>query len=153
VDPVACAAFQAGATESRIGKPGVIVTGRVIFSGEGRYRARGLAYTGQEFSMGQAVVIAAGRLRIVVSGSGTLGSDPAFYECVGLQPAQALAVQAKSMMGWRAGYQVPAERGLIFDGPGFASLHFARMPFTGERRELFPVNEAPSHPISSWQSN
>ncbi|MDB6170260.1 MAG: hypothetical protein JWM88_3124 [Verrucomicrobia bacterium] len=153
VDARACRAFQAGARGGRVGEGQVEITGDVIFSGEGNYRARGRAYTGLAFSMGQTVVLAAGRLRIVVSSAGTLGADPAFYECLRLEPIRALAVQVKSLMGWQAGYSAPAEWGLIFDGPGSASLDFARLPFTGERRDLFPMNPAPKAPVSRWQSS
>jgi microcystin degradation protein MlrC len=125
----------------------------LVFSGEGRYRARGRAYTGQEFSMGAAAVLSAGRLRIVLSSRGALGADPAFYECLGLDPEGALAVLVKSQMGWRAGYGAPAERGLVFDGPGGTSLDFSRLPYTGSRRDLFPLSASPPNPVSLWQSN
>ncbi len=151
VDPRAVAALRSGGS-ARVGVQSVPISGRVVFSGEGRYRARGAAYTGQEFSMGDAMVIAAGRLRIVVSAAGALCADPAFYEGVGLEPERAWAVQVKSLMGWRAGYGADAGRGLVFDGPGCASLDFARLPFTGERRELYPVNPSPAQPLSLWQS-
>jgi microcystin degradation protein MlrC len=153
VDAAACAAFQSGEPTCWLGEPRLEISGQVIFSGEGRYRARGRAYTGQAFSMGQTVVVSAGRLRIVVSSAGALGADPAFYECLGLEPDRALAVQVKSLMGWRAGYAAPAEWGLVFDGPGSASLNFSRLPFTGVRRDLFPVNDSPAHPFYLWQSN
>jgi len=153
VDESACRAFRQGAFSAPVGEPRFEIAGRVVFTGEGRYRARGQAYAGQEFSMGDAVVLKAGRLRIVVSGAGALCADPAFYESVDLVPEQALAVQVKSLMGWRAGYGAPAERGLVFDGPGSASLDFARLPFTGARRELFPVTTSPANPITLWQSS
>ncbi len=151
VDATAVAALRTGA-EARVGVQQFPLSGRVIYSGEGRYRARGQAYTGQEFSMGEAVVVSAGRLRIVVSTAGALCADPAFYEGVGLEPDRAWAVQVKSLMGWRAGYGAEAGRGLVFDGPGCASLDFARLPFTAERRELFPLNPLPAQPVSLWQS-
>jgi microcystin degradation protein MlrC len=103
--------------------------------------------------MGRAVVLAAGQLRIVVSSRGTLGADPAFFECLGLAPEAALGVQVKSLMGWRAGYDAAPERGLVFDGPGATSLNFSRLPFTGARRELFPLTQSPLVPVSLWQSS
>ncbi len=136
----------------RLGASQFSVEAEIIFSGESRFRPRGLAYTGQEFSCGRAIVLAAGQLRIVVTEQGCLCADPAFYECLGLPPAQALAVQVKSHMGWQAGYEVGPERGLRFDGPGCTTLNFARLPFSGERRELFPFNPSPQNPISTWQS-
>jgi len=138
----------------RLGRPPVEWTAEVIFAGEGRYRARGGAYTGQEFSMGRTVVLCGGQLRVVVSSEPVLGADPAFYECVGLVPDQALAVQVKSFMGWRAGFNAGGERGLIFDGPGCSSLLFSGLPFGIEQRaRLFPLNENPPNPVTLWQSN
>jgi microcystin degradation protein MlrC len=128
------------------------VSAEVIFKGEGRFFARGGTYTGQEFSMGRVVVLAAGQIRIVVSTRGALAADPAFYESVGLEPNTALAVHVKSPMGWRAGYSASEEQGLIFDGPGVASLNFLRVPFTGVGRNLFPVANPPAAAITVWQT-
>lgn len=152
VDPAAVAAARDGATTFRLGSHGFPVQVDVIFTGECRYRARGQAYTGQEFSSGASAVLRRGRLSIAVTSQGALCADPAFYECLGLSPATALAVQVKSLLGWQAGYGVEAARGLPFDGPGSTSLHFARLPFTGERRELFPFCDTPPTPLTLWQS-
>lgn len=152
VDPAAVASATDGATQLRLGASEFSVNGAITFTGECRFRSRGLAYTGQEFSCGRAIVLAAGKLRIVVTEQGCLCADPAFYECLGLIPATALAVQVKSHMGWQAGYEVGPERGLRFDGPGCTTLNFARLPYTGARRELFPFNPSPENPISTWQS-
>lgn len=153
VDAAACEDAVAGAHTLHFETPACSFTGDLIFAGEGRYRARGAAYTGQEFSMGRTVVLRAGMLHLVVSSQGALGADPAFYECVGLAPDRALAVQVKSLMGWRAGYGATAEQGLAFDGPGTTSLNFPALGFTGERRELFPLQASPSHPVTLWPSN
>lgn len=152
VDADACAAAAKGARTFRVGVQSFAVEADVIFSGEGRYRARGRAYTGQEFSMGQAAVLRVGQMRIVVSSRGALGADPAFFECVGLRPDTAHAVHVKSLMGWRAGYEASEAQGLIFDGPGTTTLDFARLAFTGKRRELFPISDSPASPVSLWQT-
>ncbi len=152
VDPTGVAAAKAGAREFRLGQQAFPLDAEVIFTGECRYRARGRSYTGQEFTSGAAAVLSAGQLRIVVTEHGSLCADPAFYECLGLQPTKALAVQVKSLMGWQASYDMGSERGLRFDGPGCTSLNFVRLPFTGTRRELFPLNVSPPNPFSIWQS-
>lgn len=149
VDP---AAARSNDDAVALGSQRFPVTGQSGFRGECRFRARGGAYTGQEFSCGPTRVITAGKLRIVITSTGSLCADPAFYECIGLQPATALAVQVKSLMGWQSGYGAAPERGLRFDGPGLTSLNFARLPFTGARRELHPLNLEPTSPITLWQS-
>ena len=152
VDPEAAKAAALGARDFVLGSQRFPVRAEVIFTGEGIYRPRGKSYTGIEFSMGQAAVLAAGKLRIVVCSRGSLCADPAFYECLGLDPERALAVQVKSMMGWRAGYGAEASRGLVFDGAGSTSLDFQRLPFTGQRRELYPIRKESPQPLILWQS-
>lgn len=134
------------------GKPEADYAGEVGFAGECRFRPRGRAYTGQWVSCGEARVVAAGNLRIVYTERGCLCSDPAFYEAVGLEPDQALAVHVKSLLGWQPGFGAKPDRGLYFDGPGMTSLNFARLSFTGARRELWPIHPSPPNPVSLWQS-
>ena len=152
VDPAAVAEGAAGRSEFEIGATKERVNGEITFAGECRFRLRGRAYRGQEVSCGQAVVLAAGQLRIVVTEQGCLCSDPAFFEAVGLDPTTALAVHVKSLLGWEPGYEVELEQGLYFDGPGYTSLDFERLSFTGARRQLYPISESPPHPVSLWQS-
>ncbi len=147
VDPEAVTNENAGPSRLQLGASRFTVDGEITFHGECRFRPRGRAYTGQEFSCGRTMVIETGRLRIVVTEQGCLCADPAFYECLGLAPDTALAVQVKSHMGWQAGYEVGPERGLRFDGPGCTSLNFARLPYTGQRRALFPFNDNPPTPV------
>lgn len=152
VDPIAVAAAQNGETTLQLGQQNFPIFSSQEFTGECRFTPRGQAYQGQEFSCGQAVVLRAGSLRIVVTEQGCLCADPAFYECLRLDPSKALAVLVKSHMGWQAGYEVGPERGLRFDGPGCTSVNFARLPFTGSRRDLFPLSASPPNPIELWQS-
>ena len=151
VDPTTVEAARQGATSFSTGNPAVDWDGQVVWTGEGNYQARGKAYTGQAFSMGEAAVIESGQIQLVACGYPALTPDPAFYECVGLLPDEALAVEAKSMTGWMAAYDADWDRGLLFDGPGICSLDFSTLPFTGERRGLFPLHPQPQNPIQIWQ--
>jgi microcystin degradation protein MlrC len=153
VDPDTVQAARDGATHFTTGDPAVEWEGRVLWTGEGNYRARGKAYTGQAFSMGEAAVIEAGQLQLVACSYPALTPDPAFYECVGLAPDDALAVLTKSIRGWMPAYDAGWERGLLFDGPGVCSMDFASIPFTGSARGLFPVTSEPEHPIEIWMAH
>ena len=152
VDPDTVTAAREGATRFTTGDPAIKWEGRVLWTGEGNYRARGKAYTGQAFSMGEAAVIEAGQLQLVACTYPAISPDPAFYECVGLHPDEALAVLAKSIAGWMAAYDADWDRGLLFDGPGVCSLDFASIPFTGSGRMLFPVTAEPERPVEIWRS-
>lgn len=153
VDPTTVEAACEGALRFRTGDPAVEWEGRVLFTGEGRYRARGKAYTGHTFSMGETAVIEAGQLQVVACRYPVLAPDHAFYECVGLEPDSALAVQAKSPAGWMAGYEAGPERGLLFDGPGATSLDFANLPYTKSGKDVFPVHPDPEKPFELWVLN
>jgi microcystin degradation protein MlrC len=152
VDPDTVQAARDGATHFTTGDPAVEWEGRVLWTGEGNYHTRGKAYTGQAFSMGEAAVIEAGQLQLVACCYPAITPDPAFYECVGLAPDDALAVLAKSIAGWMAAYDTGWERGLLFDGPGVCSMNFSSIPFTGSARGMFPVTREPEHPIEIWKS-
>ena len=152
VDPAAVRRAQTEETTFKLGQQEFEISAEVTSTGLCQFSPRGLAYQEQVFSCGEATVLSAGKLRIVITQEGCLCADPAFYECLGLSPSNALAVHVKSPTGWQAGYQVGAERGLKFDGPGCTSLNFARLPFTGPRRDLFPLNPEPPSPIKLWQS-
>ena len=153
VDPSTVAAARGGATRFTTGDPPVSWEGRVIWMGEGNYKARGGAYTGQALSMGEAAVIESGQIQLVACSYPALTPDPAFYECVGLQPDAALAVMAKNMTGWMAAFDAPWERGLLFDGPGACTLDFASIPFTGSGRGLWPVDPNPANPVAIWEAD
>ncbi len=151
VDPKTVAAACAGATRFATGEPTVEWEGRVLWTGQGNYKARGGAYTGQVFSMGKAAVIESGPIQLVACSYPALTPDPAFYECVGLQPDDALAVMAKSMTGWMAAFDAGWERGLLFDGPGVCTLDFANIPFKGSAKGVWPVDPQPQIPIEIWE--
>jgi len=153
VDADAVSQVAAGKSEVLLGSPPVVVDGSAEFFESCSFCPRGRAYRGQEVSCGRAATITAGCLRIVVTEAGCLTSDPAFYEALGLSPSTALAVHVKTLLGWQAGYEVALERGLYFDGPGLTSLDFAKLPFTGDRCDLFPINANPPQPIKLWQSS
>lgn len=152
VDPKTVAAARDGASHFTTGDPSVDWKGQVLWTGVGNYRARGGAYTGQSFSMGEAAVIKSGQIQLVACSYPALTPDPAFYECVGLKPDDALAVMGKSMTGWMAAFDAGWDRGMLFDGPGICTLDFANIPFTKGGRKLWPVDPSPENAIEVWQS-
>jgi microcystin degradation protein MlrC len=79
--------------------------------------------------------------------------DPAFYECVGLDPESALAVQVKSLTGWMSGYEGCADQGLYVDGPGATSLKFTALPFLPPNDRLYPLVDSDPPPVQIWISN
>ncbi len=153
VDPGTVDRAMAGETTFEVGDQEVSVQAARVRTAEGRYSPRGLSYRGIETSMNGAAVIEVGALRIVASREPTLGvTDPAFYECVGLDPDAALAVQAKSLSGWMSGYVDSTDQGLYVDGPGATSLDFAALSFRPPNDNLFPIVEPMEIPLRLWRA-
>jgi microcystin degradation protein MlrC len=151
IDPATVDRAAAGQTTFCVGEQGVAVEAQRVRLAEGRYVPRGRSYQGIENSMGGAAIIEIGQLRLVAAREPTLGViDPAFYECVGLAPDAALAVQVKSLSGWRAGYPESADQGLYVDGPGATSLDFAGLPFRPPNDRLYPLVDEPLPPLELW---
>lgn len=101
--------------------------------------------------MGKAAVIESGQIQLVACSYPALTPDPAFYECVGLRPDDALAVMGKTMTGWMAAFDADWNRGMLFDGPGVCTLDFATIPFKGSGQNLWPVDPKPKQPITIWE--
>ena len=150
VDLETIAAAARGEHTFHLGNERFLIEARVVYLGDMRYRARGKSYHGIEFSHGPAAVLEAGQLTIVVCSSGALCADPAFYECLGLKPTEALAVQVKSLMGWKTGYEVSWERGLLFDSGGITTLDFATLPFDSDLQHLYPLTHTTPQPVILW---
>lgn len=154
VDPETVDRAAAGQTSFRIGDQKVPVQASRVRTAEGRYTPRGHSYRGIETSMKGAAVIETGRLQIVAAREPTLGvMDPAFYECVGLDPESALAVQVKSLIGWMAGYEGSRDQGLYVDGPGTTSLNFKALDFRPPNDRIYPVVDSDSPPLQIWTTN
>ncbi len=151
VDSATVKAAREGATTFTTGQPSVEWNAEVIFTGNVNFRARGKSYTNHAFRMGDTAVLKNGKLRLVACSRPSMIQDPALYECVGLNPDDALAVLVKSHKGWMASYQAEESRGLHFDGPGCTSLNFSRYPYKNKNLELFPLNKNPETPIEIWR--
>lgn len=150
VDPEVVRAAENGESRFLIGEPGLSWEARVLSVKDGRFRARGKTYTGQQFSIGRTAVLESGPFQLVVCSQPTLVPDPAFYECMGLDPDGALAVLTKSHLGWIAGFETEGSRGLLFDGPGSTSLKIDRLPLQSAGRHCYPIDTGPSPPFSLW---
>jgi microcystin degradation protein MlrC len=154
VDPETVDRAEAGQTSFRIGDQKVPVQASRVRTAEGRYAPRGRSYRGIETSMRGAAVIETGKLQMVAAREPTLGvMDPAFYECVGLDPESALAVQVKSLTGWMSGYEGCANQGLYVDGPGATSLNFTALPFLPPNDRIYPLVDPDPPPLQIWTSD
>jgi microcystin degradation protein MlrC len=110
---------------------------------DGSFRMSGPAFTGLDFNMGRAAVLAAGQVHILVTERRVWTHDPALYRAMDLEPATAQIVVVKSPNLFRASYEPIASRILLVDGPGASTSNYARLPFRKIPRPLFPLDAMP----------
>lgn len=115
-------------------------TGTVRTISDGRFTHRGPGYRGVEFQRGRTVVLQIGPISLVVSEQPALQWDPEFYRSLGLEPADAQLVVAKSPTGFRAAYAPFAAEILIPDVRGIASPDLPSLPWSRIGRPIHPLD-------------
>ena len=134
VDPSTVAAARRGATHFTTGDPPGLLGRARDLDGRGELQDPRWSLHGPKPSRwGKPQSSSRGQIQLVACSYPALTPDPAFYECVGLQPDAALAVMAKNMTGWMAAFGAPWERGLLFDGPGACTPRLRLHPVHGKR--------------------
>lgn len=111
-------------------------------SGSFRYRhpfSRGLAG-----DLGACAVLGIGELRVVVHSLPVGLIDPTPYEGAGLEPASAEVIQAKSHVGYRAGFDPLTGRSVVAATPGPTTADLASLPWRRRGRPLWPFEEPPT---------
>jgi microcystin degradation protein MlrC len=152
VDPAAASAAAAAGVGSTLDlsvgagidprwTPPVRLHARVDWAGEGSFTFKGPSYTGSQARMGRTGVLAAGRLRVVVTEHAVPTIDPELYRSVGLEPREAQAVVVKSPNMFRAGYAPIAREMIVVDAPGASSPNLRSLPFRRLSHPLYPWDD------------
>jgi len=125
-------------------------TVRTLF--DGRFRFKGPGFNGVTFNMGKTAVWVAGGIHLVTMERGILQWDPELYRCVGLEPADARIVMAKSPAAFRAAYSELAHTIVNVDAPGVCSPNLRSFPWRRISRPIYPLDEfEPSHAFGSGE--
>lgn len=93
---------------------------------------------GYRASTGPAALVRAGGLAVVVHTRSLGVIDPAPYVALGLDPAAAHVLQAKSHVSYRAGFAPVTTRDVRADTGGPTAADLARLPYRRRPRPLFP---------------
>lgn len=142
------AVFTLGASLSDTFYGPVTFDARVRTLFDGSFRFKGPAFKGVEFHMGRTAVLVSGGLHLVVMEQPILQWDPELYRCVGLDPADAKIVVAKSPAAFRAGYEPFAAQILNIDCPGVCSPNLKSFPWKRASRPLFPLDDDASFVVT-----
>ena len=122
------------------GEP-LTITGRVCLLSDGTYRMKAGAATGMPMRMGLTAVLAIGSIRLAVRSQPSMEWDPAIYQTVGLDLAEAALLFVKSPSHFRAAFAPFAARLLVADTPGPTRANMREIPFVHVTRPLYPLDE------------
>lgn len=133
--------LQAGHAFSRsYGQP-CAITGVVMYAGEGCFPFGGSTQQSYNVDMGQAAVIAIGRLSLLLMEYPTATGNPNMYSSVGLEPLEADLVLVKSAAQFRDEYEQLTDRIYILDTPGASTPNLNRLPFQRIPRPMYPFDK------------
>ena len=135
----ATVALKVGHKMSNDGEP-IEITGKIQALTDGHYRMRDAGAEGMTMEMGLTAVVAIGDIRLAIRSLRGLEWDTGMYTSVGLQPAQAALVFAKSPSHFRVSYAPIAARILAADTPGTTTGNILRLKFNRVTRPLYPFD-------------
>jgi microcystin degradation protein MlrC len=112
--------------------------GRVaaVFDGELRY-THPAAY-GQRDRAGQAALVVAGGLEVVVHERTVRLIDPALYLALGIDVTAVDVLQAKSHVSYKAGFDPITDRSVVADTQGPSTANLTTLPYRRRPRPMFP---------------
>jgi microcystin degradation protein MlrC len=121
-------------------RPRLRVQARVRAITDGRFRISGPIYTGETWSMGRTVVLAADAFTMVVCERPMEPLDLGVFESAGVDPRRFDFLILKSRMYCRPSF-VPLSSGLVeCDSRGVTSSDYKLFPFRHVRRPIYPLD-------------
>jgi microcystin degradation protein MlrC len=124
----------------------VEVSGTLLGKHEGRVRMTAGVSEGTSFDRGRTVVLGVGELRLVLSELPSAQFDGQIFSSVGLEPAAARGIVAKSMFHHVAGFGGVAGHFVWVNTPGPVHADVRSLPYTKLTRPVFPLDE-----VSDWR--
>lgn len=118
------------------------VPARVERVSDGLCTGRRGIYAGRRMDLGTTVLLDVSGIKVVVNSLRWQCADPAFFELMGIDLAQARVVAVKSRGHFRSGFDefFGPSQVIEVDGPGLCSPILARFDFRHYPRPIFPLD-------------
>ena len=127
-----------GKLDPNFGTP-LELTAEVVAIGGGRFDVNMLGF--ESFDLGQAVLLAVGAIRILVTEKrGIGGNHPSVYEHFDIDLADAKMVVLKTASNWQF-YQQWISEVIRVDTPGGTTSHLEELPWQHLPRPIYPLDE------------
>lgn len=131
--------FTLGATVApKLSAPVTVPDCTVVSLHLGEFTRQGPALRGTNCNMGRSVVLAAGKLRILVNSHSCYQGDVQFYRGFGIEPTLCGLVQVKACTSLRAGYEPISKELCNTATPGAAGVVLTAMPFDKLPKPFYP---------------
>jgi microcystin degradation protein MlrC len=129
-----------GKLDPRYAKP-VRITGEVKLISNGKFRYKGLGYTGRLMEMGKGVVLSSGNILLLISERPVPTTEPEMYRSHGIEPKDMKLVLIKSPLQSRLEYEPISRAFISVNSPGCCSPDLLSLPFEKIPRPIFPFDE------------
>ena len=121
-------------------RPPLVLRGRVLALGSGRYQITGPIYTGMICEMGRSAVIDTGTARVLISSSTHEPWDEAVFTSLGLDPRACGYLLLKSRMYCRPVFEPLAKAVVECAGGGVTGSDYSLFPYRKLRRPICPLD-------------
>jgi microcystin degradation protein MlrC len=119
----------------------VRITALVRLISDGRWTGQAQGYNqGVETSMGRAVVLDIGEIRLLVSERPAMTVDPELFRSHGIEPGRMRIVVVKSPNGFRGPYGSIAKKVFLVDTPGVSTPKLKTLPYRRVPRPIYPLD-------------
>ena len=134
--------FTLGATIApALSAPVTVPNCTVVSLHSGDFRLEGPAERGQWRHVGKTAVLAAGKLRILVTTASRNNGDKQFYRAFGIEPTLCDLVAVKACTSLRAGYEPISAEICNTATPGAAGPVLTALPYTFLPKRFYPFQE------------
>lgn len=127
-----------GKADRMHGSP-VKLEGKVEFVGPVEYQRESTYMTGQLIRLGNAAVVNATGVRVVLTEERVMPFDSTHLRIVGIEPEDQDIIVVKSAIAWRAAFGDIAARELYVDTPGICASNLKRFSYSHRPSKLYPL--------------
>jgi microcystin degradation protein MlrC len=137
--------LELGGKTDRLHGPPVRVWAQVLRVGSGDFSYKGSYMTNKRVTAGEAALVEASGVRILVREKKVMPFDRQEIEVMGVDPARCRIIVVKSALAWRAAYGDLAKAVLVADTPGICTARLETLPYRRLRRPVVPLD-----PVERW---
>lgn len=136
--------------------PPLVVTAEVVCLSDGNFVCEGPMWTGTRQSLGQSARLrigGAGGIEVIVTSRAVAVTDRNLLRLFGIEPASMGLLALKSRNHCRAAFGPLAQRYLLVDAGGIASMRLDRLPYRHLRRPIWPLDTTATNAANNALNN